>query len=150
MANNNFDDKLNQIKKLLEDENMAKTLSGIIDSISSPQKGTPPPTNNPSEDFPETEDFNDSMQQAPNMPPPPSTGTPSAKSTLNELGGSIDAFNKISQIYSEMNRTDSPSVNLLLAVKPYLNSNRQSRLDRAAKVLNLSKLPNMMREFGKD
>lgn len=141
----NFDQKLNQIKDMLQDENLSETIKNFIDTVSKDSSTSSAPNeesqNNDlseTENFPESEDTTvDNITEA----------KPSTNSDLNK---SIDTFSKISQIYNHLNRTDTPSVNLLMAIKPYLNPRRRSKLDRAAKVLNFGKLPNMIKEFDKD
>jgi hypothetical protein len=59
----------------------------------------------------------------------------------------MDAIMKIKKMYDKITSADDPRINLLLALKPYLNTKRQNKLDTAIKVVHLSKLTTIMSEF---
>jgi hypothetical protein len=133
----NFEEKLDQIKNMLQDEKIANKLSSFLDSLNDSNNNTS------SKEF-DTEFDEDELI---NSTPPP----PIQNSSFNQsMSNNIDTLNRITKIYNTINDTNTPSVNLLMAIKPFLNSRRQGHLDNAARVLNFSKLPNMVKDIDKE
>ncbi len=66
------------------------------------------------------------------------------------LGGinssSLEYIGKIKSILDEMGSSNSDArTNLLLSLKPYMRTNRQSSIDSAVKLLNLSKIGQLLK-----
>jgi len=58
-----------------------------------------------------------------------------------------DNMMKMRSIMESFQNHDDPRSQLLLALKPYLSSSRSARLDNAMMLLNLGKLPGIMKTF---
>jgi hypothetical protein len=56
---------------------------------------------------------------------------------------------KIKTVMDRMNTKNDPRVNLLSAIRPYMNTNRQKTLDNCIKVLQVSSLAKLMDETEK-
>lgn len=54
---------------------------------------------------------------------------------------------KIGRVWSEISETTTPDVNLLMAIKPYLNEKRRREADRAMQLLKLSKMSSLFHEL---
>ncbi len=52
----------------------------------------------------------------------------------------INTFIKLKNIMSKMNSANDPRANLLLSLKPYLNSKRKDKLDQYIQFLKISKV----------
>lgn len=58
-------------------------------------------------------------------------------------GNNLEA--SVQSMLSALNRTDDRRITLLTALKPYMSSSRASGVDRAIKILKLSKLTEVLR-----
>lgn len=58
----------------------------------------------------------------------------------------IDMANKISNIASKMNEPD-PKINLLYALKPYMNGYRSQHIDKAIKMIQMTKITGFFKDF---
>ena len=54
---------------------------------------------------------------------------------------------RLQRVISGINSTPDPRVSLLKALKPYLNQNRSAQVDTAVKLLGLTKMSGLLREF---
>lgn len=65
----------------------------------------------------------------------------SNNSSSESSGIDMETILKISSIISKMNNSkNDPRANLLLSLKPYLKESRQSKVDQYVKLLNMSKV----------
>lgn len=69
----------------------------------------------------------------------------------NNFAGGIDTeklalISKFKNIMDKKNHINDPRVNLLNAIKPYLNSQRQVRVDSFIKILSYTLLSNILKE----
>ncbi|MDK2801050.1 MAG: hypothetical protein PWP27_2497 [Clostridiales bacterium] len=133
-----FDKKMEQVKKLLEDEKMAENLKMLMGMFANNMKGD---TKQPPSQMNSEANQRNAHEPAQEMP---SFGTPPSKLSMDDK---MDAIMKIKKMYDKITSADDPRINLLLALKPYLNTKRQNKLDTAIKVVHLSKLTTIMSEF---
>lgn len=83
---------------------------------------------------------------------------------LNKLSGMMSSFQgsqnqsqsnasdaqmmeKISRIASKMNDKSDPKINLLYALRPYMNNNRSQHIDKAIKMIQLTKITELFKDF---
>ena len=64
-----------------------------------------------------------------------------------DIGISPEMLAQASKMMKQMSADDDKGVKLILALKPYLSEERQSRADTAVKFLKLSKLSTMIGDF---
>jgi hypothetical protein len=55
-----------------------------------------------------------------------------------DLADNIDMVRKFTNIMSRINSINDPRINLLHAIKPFLNSRRQSKLNNCVNILRMS------------
>ncbi|NLY42766.1 MAG: hypothetical protein GX066_02110 [Clostridiaceae bacterium] len=135
-----FNNKLDQVKTLLENENMVNSLKTLINMLGNSAQG-------------------DQKQVAPQ---PGSENEPAKESAVSQVAPSntslqqssmdetMDAIIRIKNAYDKISREDDPRINLLMALKPYLSPRRKSKLETAIRVANLTKLSSAIsREFEK-
>lgn len=58
----------------------------------------------------------------------------------------IEMANKISQITSKMSEPD-PKINLLYALKPYMSASRTEHIDKAIKMIQMTKITGFFKDF---
>jgi len=66
-----------------------------------------------------------------------------------ELADNMDMVRKFTDILSRMNSINDPRINLLYAIKPFLNSRRQSKLKNCVNILRMSSALRLMDESEK-
>lgn len=66
----------------------------------------------------------------------------------SQSGGAPDAnlTDKITQIASKMNEPD-PKINLLYALKPYMNQSRTQHIDKAIKMIQMTKITSLFKDM---
>jgi hypothetical protein len=120
-----FDEKLNAI--LSNPDSMAQIMQ-LAQSLSGQEGGTAaPPADTPQTSAP---------------PPPPAGGNP-----LSALTGGLDPklLTRLMPVLQELNRSDDGSARqLLLALRPYLRTERQEKVERA---LQLARLIHIGKKF---
>lgn len=73
------------------------------------------------------------------------------ESTENSSNIDLEMILKLKSIIEKMNNTkNDPRSNLLLSLKPYLNENRQSKVEQYVKLLNMSKIVDVFNTNGGD
>ncbi len=70
-------------------------------------------------------------------------------SSVAESGAleNIDSMMKIKSVMDRVQNSNDKRTNLLLALKPFLNSTRLNRMDETINLLKLAKLPNIIKEI---
>lgn len=117
--NDNMDKAVGMLRELLADPEASKKLSGLIDAIA-----------------PKVKPEEISRQMA--APEPVHTQQPDNMAMLNRMR---TVYDKVSA------NAEDPRLNLLMALKPYLNQKRMKNLDNAMKILSFSRLSNIMNEM---
>lgn len=118
--------KIKQLTDLLGQENMADNLKGLFSMLASSM--------NKEESAPKANE-NDAPKEE--------------RSGGSELGDSIEMMRKVGKIMERLNTTTDPNINLLHAIKPFLNNKRQQKLDNCIKLLQVSRLTRLLDEGDK-
>lgn len=79
---------------------------------------------------------------------PPPSGETGEKAENDPFGGiDLEAILKLGELFSEMNKPDR-NTQLLLALKPHLRPENQSKVDSAMKIMKMMALLPIIRESG--
>ncbi len=131
--------KVDQIKNLLEDENMLENIKNVISMFSG---------GNSSSNGSSSNNSNNGSSSSNNNPTPISSISPVNVNTPNMSGDdTMKTVIKIKKIYDKMVNTNDPGITLLNSLKPYLNAKRKSSLETAIKAMHLSKISGIMHEI---
>jgi hypothetical protein len=132
--------KMEQFSELLNNEKMAENFKMLVSMLGNSQ--------NNNSNGAAVESNTENQQPKPSVPlremAPMNTSNPKI-----QMDDTMDTIIKIKKIVDKVNNADDPRVNLLLALKPYLNGKRKSHLDTAIKVVNLTKLSSVISEIDK-
>lgn len=61
----------------------------------------------------------------------------------------VDAVRRIKKVMDRIGTVNDPRINLLAAVKPFLNDKRQKKLDNCIKMLHISRLTKFVEDHDK-
>ncbi len=115
--------KIKQITDILSQEKLPENLSGLLSLLAaSAAKGEPRQ---------KEEAANENL-------------------SLSRNSENAELLRKAKKVMDELTSSNDPKLNLLLAVKPFLSSRRQSRLDTCIKILQLYNLARFLDEKHKD
>jgi len=81
------------------------------------------------------------------------TQTPSQKEEKplkNDMEENMEMFRKVKKVMDRMNSNNDPRVNLLNAIKPFLNNSRQKKVSNCIKLLYMTNISKLMDETDKD
>ena len=67
----------------------------------------------------------------------------------SNLEDNIDMMRKIKKIMDRLNSSNDPRINLLSALKPFLNSRRQKKLNSCINMLRMSRLAKLFEDYEK-
>ncbi|MDD4378041.1 MAG: hypothetical protein PHH48_07890, partial [Eubacteriales bacterium] len=137
----NLSNTMDKIQHMLQDE---KTLENIKTLIGALANNSSEPS--PAEKQPTNMKENDMKGPVPVKEMPPIL----AGNSKTEIAEQMNTIVKIKNIYDRIANDDDPRLNLLTALRPYLNNKRQSNLESAIKVVQLSKLTTIANEFDDD
>ena len=112
------DDMMNTLKGLLGDDAEAK-----IGSILSALKSDTP------------------SDSATVTPPPPPQNIPASLPSAEAL----EYIGKLKSVVDDMGKANDNRSNLLKSLRPYMRNERQRSIDKAIKILNLSKFANLLK-----
>jgi hypothetical protein len=68
------------------------------------------------------------------------------KTSKNDLEDNLDMIRKAKKMMDKVTSHNDPRTNLLMAIKPFLNSTRQKRVNNCVKMLNMSQLTKLMED----
>lgn len=122
-----LNNKLKQLTDLLTQENMPDNLKSLFSLL------TGPSTSEPSQ----------KVEEAPAIKEPKEE--PQNKNDFD----TTDMVRKIRTVLDRVNTRTDPRVNLLTAIRPYMNSTRQKKLDNCIKILQVSTLARLMDDTDK-
>ncbi|MCX8129045.1 MAG: hypothetical protein N3I35_02970 [Clostridia bacterium] len=114
--------KLKQITDILGQDNMPDNVKGLLSLLTNP--------NNKEESV------------SPKVTEPPSPRE--EKSERSELDENMEMIRKVRKVMDKLNINNDPRVNLLTAIKPFLNSKRQKKLGNCIKMLQMSSLTKLV------
>ena len=113
--------KIKQITELLTQENMPDNLKGLFSLLTGPG-GKDESQSKSGESSTVRED----------------------SQNKDDLDDSMDMVRKIKKVMDRLNTRNDPRVNLLSAIRPYLNNTRQKKLDNCIKLLQVTSLTKLL------
>lgn len=117
-----MDDLSQKINEFLSSPQAMEQLQGVLGMLQGGQESAPPP------------------------PQQPSSSEPDLSSLLGDI--KPEDLTKMTALLGNLRPSaDDPKVNLLLALKPYLNEKRQDKLDTAIRLLQLSRMSPLLKEL---
>lgn len=119
--------KIKQITDMLSQENMPDNLKGLLSLL----------TNS-------GEKADSSAKEADVHP------AKEVKNEKNELNENIEMIRKVTKIMDKFNSANDPRINLLMAVKPFLNNKRQMKVANCINILRMSSVARIMDDYDKD
>lgn len=121
-----LNNKIKQIADLLGQGDMPDNLKGLL-SLLGASGGKEEVRQKPSEPVPLKED----------------------RAVKSDLEENLDLVRKMKNVMDKLNTRNDPRINLLTAIRPFLNNSRQKRLGNCIKILQVSKLTNFMDDHEK-
>lgn len=118
-----LNNKIKQIADILSQENMPDNLKGLLSLLGS--SGS-------------KEDISPKSNETP--------PTKEVKATRSELEENLELVSKMKRVMDRLNTKSDPRVNLLTAIKPFLNNTRQKRLNDCIKLLQVTSLKSFIDE----
>lgn len=125
--------KIKQITDILGQETIPDNLKGLLNMLaSSASKDNPAPSREHAEKDEEVRLLKENNQPK------------------NETEENMEMFRKIKKVMDKVSTNNDPRVNLLAAVKPFLNSTRQKKLNNCIKLLHMASMTRFLDEIDKD
>ncbi len=142
-----FNNKMEQVLKILQNEQMMNNLKGVLSSMTPENDNNITPTQNTSTgEQPPAPSFTQNNYEPKTVPVQEPTSNNTQSTQASNQG---DVFITMQKILERISNPDDPGVNLLMALKPYLNDKRKSNIDSAVKLLGLTKITSVMSEINK-
>jgi hypothetical protein len=110
--------KIKQITDILGQENMPDNLKGLLSLLTGPSGAKQEPSAD--------------MAQLPSAK--------EEQSGRNELDENLEMIRKVKKLMDRVSTTHDPRVNLLTAIRPFLNTTRQKKLNGCIQLLQMSSL----------
>jgi len=129
-----------KIQQMLGDEKMAEAIKMIVNMLANSSTNNKENNQNTSK----TDEYQKQTVQPVAVQPSVPVSSPPQTASINSQA---DAMLKIQQVYTKLTSNNDPTINLLLALKPHLNSKRAPMIDNAIKVVRISKLPSIIKEI---
>ncbi|MBC7765128.1 MAG: hypothetical protein H7Y41_01490 [Hyphomonadaceae bacterium] len=129
----NILDKIAPFKELLQNEQAQealKALMGLMQNSNSSSTNTTHPEPK----------FEAQIAPAQHIPEQPSASKLSIDDTMTTIM-------RIKEVYDKVSTAPDSRVNLLMALKPYLNSRRNSKIDSAIQMVQFTKISKIMTEL---
>lgn len=119
--NDDLNVKIKQITDLLGQENLPDNLKGLLSMLSTPSTKE--------ESSPKTIERPIIKEE---------------KATKSDMEDNIDMLRKVKNIMDRVNTNNDPKINLLNAIKPFLNNKRQKRLNDCMKLLQMTSITKLL------
>lgn len=116
--------KIKQIADILNQDTLPDNLKGLLSLLSSPG----------------------SSQES---PPPETPDIKEERTSKGEMDDSIDMIRKVKNVMDRMNSANDPRIGLLTAIKPFLSSRRQSKLNNCVNMIRLASVTRLMDDTNK-
>lgn len=129
--NENFNKNIKQLGDILGNENMSENLLNVLSLLASSSKSGKPPENIQTKD---------SSQGSQNK---------QKDQSKEEFYNNIELMRKVKNIMKDAKTLDDPRINLLTAIRPFLNNNRQKKVGDCIKLFQIVHVSNMMTDFEK-
>jgi len=114
--------KIKQVAEALGQEDMPDNIKGLISLLAS------------------------SMSNEDSSPKEGSKSSGESRESRNDMAENMEMMRKITGIMSRMNSVNDPRINLLHAIKPFLGSKRQSKLNNCVNLLRMSSIVRLIDE----
>lgn len=118
--------KIKQITDILSQDGLPDNLKGILSMLGS------------------SNDSSQSQEKQESAPP-----ENEEKAIKPDNDDSMEMVRKIKKVMDSMRVNNDPRINLLTAIKPFLNLTRQKRINSCVKMLHMASLTKYMDEFDK-
>lgn len=118
--------KIGQIADMLSKDELPENLKGLIGLLAN-SMGKEGPSSKAEETPPAKED----------------------KGEKNDMDENLEMMRKVKKVVDRLNTNNDPRVNLLTAVRPFLNSKRQKHVNNCIKLLTMSSLAKVLDEHDK-
>ena len=123
--------KIKQLADLLGQEDMQDNLKGLLSMLAS--KGTDTDA--------------DSSSKTSNSREP--VESKEEKTVRSDMEDNIDMLRKAKVMMDRLNNVNDPRINLLMAIKPFLNSRRQQKLSGCLNIIRMSNLARLIEDYEK-
>ena len=129
--NNNFNNNVKQLWDILANENISESLINILSLLANSSKKEKPPE--------ETEKENHHKDSQNNQ----------KNKSEEDFYNNDELVRKVKSIMNDANSLNDPRINLLTAIKPFLNSSRQKKVGDCIKLFQMFHLSNVMADIEK-
>lgn len=129
--NNNFNGNIKQLGDILANENISESLINILSLLANSSKKEKPPEETEKENH-----LNDSQNNQKNK-------------SGEDFYNNTELVRKVNSIINDANSLNDPRINLLTAIKPFLNSSRQKKVGDCIKLFQMFHLSNVMSDIEK-
>lgn len=113
-----LNNKIKQIADILGQENIPDNVKGLLSALGN--------------------------QVSNNTEPDTSKSDENVQTRRNETDESLDMVRKVKYVMDRLNSNTNPRINLLKAIRPFLNQSRQKKVHNCIKFLHLSSLTRLM------
>lgn len=123
--------KIKQVTDILGQEKLPENLMGLLSLLSTSGN---------------KEDASRPQEEAPALKELPEPISKEEKVSRSELDDNIEFIRRAKKMMDKVSSPNDPRVNLLTAIKPFLNNSRQRKVGNCIKMLNMSRLTKLMDE----
>lgn len=123
-----INNKIKQLADLLGQENMQDNIKGLLSLLASKSTGTDADTSSKTNNSREPVEVKEE------------------KPVRSDMEDNIDMLRKAKAMMDRLNNIDDPRLNLLMAIKPFLNSRRQKKLTGCLNIIRMSNLARLMED----
>jgi hypothetical protein len=127
----NFNNNIKQLGDILANENISESLINILSLLANSSKKETPP------EEPQKENSSQSNQNK------------QKDKSDEDFRNNVELMRKVKSIINDANNLNDPRINLLTAIKPFLNNNRQKKVGDCIKLFQMFHLTNMMTDIEK-
>lgn len=153
MSNNNMDDLLASVKKMVDSGNIPDDIKQMMNNLNGKN------SSNSSNDSNTNNDLNNILSQVSpeminNLSNILNSNNQSNRQSNQNFSNSENGNNnfnidmntimKMKSIMENMNNRDDPRANLLYSLKPYLRDSKKNKVDQYVNLLNISKIADVM------
>ena len=154
MSNNNMDDLLANVKKMVNSGNIPDDIKQMMNNLqnNSQNSGASASTSNSTPDLnnilsqvsPEMINNLSNMLNSNNQSNRQSNQNSSNSGNNNNFNIDMNTIMKMKSIMENMNNKNDPRANLLYSLKPYLRDSKKNKVDQYVNMLNISKIADIM------
>lgn len=142
----NFNNNLKQLGDILGNENISENLVNILSMLANSTKKEKPPENTQNRDSSQDSQDNQYRQNRDSSQNRHNTQKDGLK---EEIYNNVELMRKVKNIMNDAKTLDDPRINLLTAIRPFLNNNRQKKVGDCIKLFQIVHVSDMMTDFEK-